>query len=507
MADDRPNVLFLMSDQHSFRHVGFSGRETPAATPALDGLADAGTVFDATYCPVPLCTPSRMCTLTGREAQRCGAWENWLRLDPALPTLPGAFSAAGYDTCLVGKMHLGGDRQFVGFDDRPYGDLTGMAGHQTEPPMSYWEREWEGNPKGWQGNAGHPAPRVTGIPESLLQERNVYEESVAWLREQGDAPWFLCASFSRPHGPLTAPRRHLDSHENVSMPAVWPDPLDHPAAPGEGNDREAMLAERGAYMACVDFLDEVLGDLLATLDREGFLENTVVVYTSDHGDMAGEHDTSGKCKPFEDSVRVPTVVQTPAQRAGDAPARRIETPVSLVDLFPTLCGLAGVETPAGLDGADLSTAVETGVEPDRGPVVSDYLTPSFGFPEFRMVRDGEYKLVRYRDDHPDLLFDLAADPEETETLAADGGPDDPAAAAARERLGAFVAETLDFDVAEAIRRRDEEELPQYELPTGTRGLHNAYHRPDGRVVEADTPLYHPHVLAEDAERIYPDYEE
>jgi choline-sulfatase len=509
MPEERPNVLFLMSDQHSFRHVGFSDRETPVETPALDGLAADGTVFDATYCPVPLCTPSRMCMLSGREVQRCGAWENWLRLDPELPTLPEAFAEAGYATSLVGKMHLGGDRQFVGFEDRPYGDLTGMAGHQTEPPASWWERARTDTPKGWKGNPGHPDPHVTGIPESLLQERNVLEESLAWLREQesadADQPWFLCASFSRPHGPLTAPRRHLDEFppEDVPMPEVWPEVLEHPAAPGEDNDREEMLTERAAYLACVEFLDEVLGDLLATLDREGFLENTVVVYLSDHGDMAGEHDAAGKCKPFEDSVRVPMVVETPAQRRGEADAHRVETPVSLLDLFPTLCGLAGVDAPDGLDGADLSDAVATGAEPDRGPVVSDYLTPSFGFPEFRMVRDGRHKFVRYRDDsYPDLLFDLAADPEETENLAPDADGED---RAALERLRAHVEESLDFGVAEAIRRRDEEELPENALPTGTRELVNAYHRPDGRVVEADTPLYHPHVITEDAERIYPDY--
>ena len=497
MPDDRPNVLFLMSDQHSFRHVGFSGRETPAATPAIDGLAESGTVLDATYCPVPLCTPSRMCTLTGREAQRCGAWENWLRLDPELPTLPGVFSAAGYDTCLVGKMHLGGDRQFVGFEDRPYGDLTGGVGHQTEPPMSYWEREWEGNPKGWQGNPGHPAPHVTGIPESLLQERTVYEESVAWLREQGEDPWFLCASFSRPHGPLTAPERHLDGHDDVSMPAVWPDSLDHPAAPGEGNDREAMLTERGAYMACVEFLDEVIGDLLATLDREGYLENTVVVYTSDHGDMAGEHGLWWKQSWQEGSSHVPMAIRTPEHRAGERDPADIETPTSLLDLYPTLCSLAGVEYPDDLDGADLSAAVETGTEPDRGPVVCDTTAGLAEGLAFRMVRDGDYKYVRFRD-APPLLFDVASDPKETENLARGDLP------AAGEELAAYAEETLDFDAVEAGVERAREERDDHTLPIPP-GTGNAYLMPDGRLVDAATPLYQPDELAWEPADVFEDY--
>jgi choline-sulfatase len=502
---DAPNVLVLLSDQHSFRHVGFSGRDTPVETPAMDGVAASGTVFHAAYCPVPLCTPSRMCLLSGREAQRCNAWENWHQLDPDLPTLPGPFSAAGYDSCLVGKMHLGGDHQFAGFDDRPYGDLTGMAGHQSDPPMSYWEEQWAGNPSA-------PEEPVTGIPESLLQERNVVEESLAWLRERdhgSDDPWFLCASFSRPHGPLTAPRRYVErARERVTIPEVWPGPDDHPEEPNWERSREEMLRRRAAYVACVEYLDEVFRDFLTLLESEGLLDDTVVVYTSDHGDMAGEHDAGGKCKPHEDSTRVPLVVRTPAQYRREAPARRVETPVSLVDLYPTLCSLADVDPPDGLDGHDLAGAVREGVEPDRGPVVSDYLTPSFGLPEFRMVRDGRWKFVAYRDPEvPDRLFDLNADPEERDDLgpAVRAGDAGEGATAALDRLRAHVDETIDFGVVEAIRRRDEEALPQHSLPTGTRGLVNAYHRPDDRVVEADTPLYHPHVLAERAERIYPDY--
>jgi choline-sulfatase len=492
MPDDSPNVLFLMSDQHSFQFV--SDRFDGVQTPTLDGLRGSGTVFESAYCPVPLCTPSRMCTLSGREAQRCGAWENWLRLDPDLPTLPDAFGDAGYDTCLEGKMHLGGDHQFVGFDDRPYGDLTGMTGHQSDPPEPYWAKD---------DRAINYTYGETGIPESLLQERNIIEESIAWLREHdrsGD-PWLLCASFSRPHGPNTAPERHLDRYppEEVVPPETWPGgEIDHPAVEA-ADDREAMLASRAAYFACVDFLDEALGDFLALADRAGLLENTVVVYVSDHGDMAGEHGRGGKGIWYEDSARVPMVVQTPAQRRGDADAHTVETPVSLLDLYPTLCSLAGIETPSGLDGHDLSAAVETGAEPDRGPVVTDYLTPSFGGKEYRMVREGDYKFVHYRDEeYPDILIDLESDPRETTNLAPDADGED---REALQRFREYVADTIDFDVCEAIRHRDEEELPDHALPVGGTEFINAYHLPDGRVVDADAPLYRPHVIADDGDRV------
>jgi choline-sulfatase len=496
MPEDRPNVLFLMSDQHSHRHLShrFDGA-APVSTPTLDGIAERGVDFGTTYAQVPLCTPSRMCLLTGREAQRCSAWENWHRIPPGIPTLPETLSEAGYDTCLVGKMHLGGNRQFVGFDERPYGDLTGMTGHQHEPP------------KPGSNASGGSVPGETEIPESLLQETNTVRETVSWLREQAaesDDPWFLTASFSRPHPPLTAPGRFFEEDwpAGVSDPPVPVDAGPEHASIEGGHDAvdEELRRKRAAYFACVDYFDELVGDLLTLLEAEGHLENTIVVYASDHGELAGERGLFGKGRWLEGATRVPLLVETPAHRDGERAGATVETPVSLGDLFPTLCGLTGVEAPDGLDGTDLSAAVETGAEPDRGPVVCDYLTPSFGHAEFRMVRDGDYKYVTFPE-HSDLLFDLGADPHERESVL-----DDPEHADAAERLGDYVAEHTDWGAIRATRRRDEEELPEVGLGTaGTKELLNLYHMPDGRVVDGDAPLYNPRVIAEDPERIFEDY--
>ncbi len=132
----RPNILLLLSDEHSFRFMGHVSEDEggePIQTPNLDRLATQATVFSDAYCQMPLCTPSRISMLTGREVRNCGAWKNGSVLRPELPTLPGVLRDAGYTTCLVGKMHLGGTQQFVGFEHRPYGDLTGKTGHQWEP--------------------------------------------------------------------------------------------------------------------------------------------------------------------------------------------------------------------------------------------------------------------------------------------------------------------------------------------------------------------------------------
>ncbi len=176
---------------------------------------------------------------------------------------------------------------------------------------------------------------------------------------------------------------------------------------------------RRAYFACVEFLDEIVGDLLASLERDGALENTIVIYMSDHGELAGEHGLWEKRTWHEGSTRVPWIVQLPEHRRGDLSPSRIETPVSLVDLLPTICGLTGASVPDGVDGVDLSRSVRSGTEPDRGVVFCDYLDPESEGLRYRIAIDGRFKYVRFQD-APDRLYDIEADPLERQDLLATG---------------------------------------------------------------------------------------
>jgi choline-sulfatase len=430
-STQKPNVLFLLSDEHSFRFLSDHHDPKlaePCRTPTLDHLKGHGTAMNTTYCQMPLCTPSRMCMLSGKQVRNCGAWFNSSVLAPDLPTIPKTFAAAGYTTALVGKMHFGGNLQYHGFQHRPYGDLTGNCGHQREMVDLKALGIEDATPMQMRTlTAG-----LTTIPESQLQEQIVARETITFLREQTAAnpekPWFLCASMSRPHFPLNAPKRHLDKYwpTGVTPPKVGRtgDSFDHPMTQGmrkgfeaDRIDGDELAKARAAYFACVDYLDEVIGDLLAVLEKDGLLENTIIVYTSDHGEMVGEHGVWWKNSWHEASARVPFIFQTPAQRRGQIKPHQINTPVSLADLFPTLCGLAGINQPDGLDGMDLSTAVTTGQEPQRGYVCSDVLFDRWGKgTSFRMVRDGKYKYIGFAD-APELLFDLEADPFEQSNLA------------------------------------------------------------------------------------------
>ncbi|WP_082256357.1 sulfatase [Haloferax sp. ATB1] len=507
MVDEQPNILLLMSDQHNSRYLSHRETDVPVRTPTLDDLAENGVTLDRAYCPVPICTPSRLSILTGREARNAGAWENSSLLKPELPTLPETLSEAGYATCLQGKMHLGGDRQFAGFDHRGYGDLTGQTGHQADPPTAGLEGGWERASR--ITDAG-----VTGIPESMMQEHNAAWETVSFLREHRhrshSEPWFACVSFSRPHWPRTAPRRFIDRHPSDDLPPLRTGPTaadEHPHVEKlrtvhipDGIDESAQKNARAAYASCVDYLDEIIGDLLGTLERDGFLENTIVIYVSDHGELAGEHGLWEKQTWHEDSIRVPWIIQLPSHRAGECSPGRLQTPVSLIDLFPTVCGLSGVPTPNSVDGVDLSGSIRRTAEPSREPVFVDYLA-SYSADEgyvYRAIIDGRHKYVHYQD-APDRLFDLEADPlEEHDQIGKEEY------GSVETSLRTLAEDTLDFEEAAVERAADREHREDHKLgiPSGTG---NAYYLPDGRLVDADTPLYQPHILAEDPDVVFDDH--
>lgn len=508
---ERPNVLILHSDEHSFRFLSARSRARggePCQTPVLDDLIARGVHFDAAYCQMPLCTPSRIAMLTGRHAHRCGAWSNGSILDPNLPTFGSHFQANGYETAVVGKTHLGGSLQHAGFGARPYGDFGGPCSHQPDP----LEKTGDGL-RTRTVDAG-----ISEVPESLLQENMIARESLAWLREhrhaKPDTPWLVYTSFSRPHFPLTAPKRFFDRYYPDGVTRPWVertgDSADHPMTVGAikgfrtaeiGEDE--MLKARAAYFAAVDFLDELLGDFLALLDRDGFLDNTVIVYTSDHGELAGEHGIWWKNTWHEAAAHVPLIVSLPEHRDRSLDAREVRLPVSLADLFPTLCGLAGLDRPDGLDGVDLTAVLKGGSSAaldDRVGVITESPNPRWGTgTEFRMIRSQQYKYIAFRGCE-DLAFDMESDPDEQHNLLK-ADPDNAALKALRDAA----MDGFDFDEVEALRVRQTAEL-RAKYPARVK-MHtpNQILRGDGKLVEADAPLYAPQVISDDPARDFDDY--
>ncbi len=486
---NRPNILLIQTDQHNAHLAGFAGHGT-VRTPALDRLAARGTVFDAAYCQSPLCVPSRTSMLAGTYVPKCGAWDNGSVLFPEHTTLPGWMGDHGYVSAAVGKMHFRGREQMHGWQHRPFGDLVECIApmHQPDPPETAdgrWNRHAVGR---------FPFAGPTHIPEGLLADPLITRESLAWLAEYtasgDDRPWFFCASYQRPHFPLTAPERYIRAalDADPDLPEPPPDDLDqlHPHdrfivedfrlrrfAPEE--HRRALAG----YHACVAFVDDCIGDLLAGMERLGLLENTCIVYTSDHGDMAGEHGLWWKRTYYEASARVPLIIAGPGLPA----AERVATPVELVDLFPTLCNWGGFGVPEGLDGEDLSCLLDPARRQQRRKrVARSELLGETTSTRFRMVRDERWKLVAFPE-APSRLFDLRDDPDERTDLAGS-----PPADAPMEQLQDALRGGHDWQDLERCRQRDRQRAAAFRSDTRSPSTMQ-YRLRDGRIIPGDAQLY------------------
>jgi choline-sulfatase len=485
-----PNLLVIMTDQHDPRIAGYAG-DPIVRTQALDALAARSVRFDTAISPSPLCTPARMCLLTGKEPQNCAAWNNHWIIFPEHTTWPAHFAAHGYRTCLVGKMHFGGRDQMQGFQDRPYGDLRHGLGHQPDPLSMF------------PGYGAARSAGVTEIPESLLQDVVVTRETMAYILEREaepePPPWFVCASYSRPHPPLTAPGRYLARYrDRVPPPEQGGTPSEEPFARARAaghldlTDEEIRLG-REAYYACVDFVDDCIGELLTALEKEGALENTLVIYTSDHGEMLGSHGIWGKAVYSDRAVRVPLLICGPGVATG---GYGVTHPVSLIDLYPTACALAGLPIPPGLDGKDLSAllAHPDTAPPPREAALSLYCqygvvlknAPSIPDTEpnraWRLARTDRWKCVEI-EQGATLLFDLQADPEETRDLSGD-----PACAQILATLQKRLRQDFNWSEVHERLQADRQRLP--ELKSGrTPTTPNQYRLPDGREFDAEASLY------------------
>ncbi len=427
MNRPRPNVLILISDQHNPHIAGFEG-DKRARTQHLDRLAAESVRFTSAYCQCPLCTPSRISLWTGMLPWRCAAWGNNMPIFPEFCTLPEHFGRHGYATCGIGKMHVGGERPMNGFHERPYGDLIPncFCGHQPDPIHSAKDQNWTNHQVGRFTYAG-----ATEVPESLIQDHVVSCQAAAWIRDHAatskDKPWFVCASYQRPHHPLTAPSRYFKRYWPQGSPPLgklpdgYPDNI-HPHDRFIVEDfnlaklpREEIQRGLAAYYASVDYLDDCIGDLLNSLESEGLLKNTVVVYLSDHGDLASEYGLWWKRSPREGSARVPLLIRVP-----DNPTiGQVDTPVELVDIFPTLCDVCQIPKPRDLDGETLLPFLHGSGERRRKDFArSEYLLRSESC--FRMIRTPRWKYVEFLiEDWQPMLFDMQEDPQELSNIAAE----------------------------------------------------------------------------------------
>jgi arylsulfatase A-like enzyme len=396
----QPNVVFVFADEWRAQTTGYAG-ELGIRTPVLDRLSGESINLVTAVSNCPLCTPYRGCLLTGQYPLTHGLFVNDVSLDPAADGLAKSFARGGYDTAYVGKWHVDGhgrdayippERQ-QGFQhwqvlecSHDYNHSPYYEGHS--PEIKYWD--------------GYDAIAQTRAAQSYIRQHD------------NRNPFLLVLSWGPPHFPYdTAPEVYRALYSDAP-------PQRRPNVPlGTWIITRDALA--GYYAHC-SVLDTCVGDLLATLEEQGLDENTIFVFTSDHGDAIGSHNHGNKQAPWDECIRVPFLLRWPA-RFGRAP-RRLDALIGAPDLMPTLLGLCDLPIPGSVEGLDFSDYLAGGPDPSDGAALIAVYHPIAdwahceGGREYRGLRTKRHTYVRALDG-PWMLFDNQADPYQMHNLVDD----------------------------------------------------------------------------------------
>jgi choline-sulfatase len=415
-----PNLVLIMSDQHNPRVAGYAG-DPVVKTPHLDRLARNGTAFRNVYCPYPLCVPSRMAFMTGQYPGDVNVWDNGSILSSDVPTFAHALGGAGYEAVLCGRMHFYGPDQFHGFERRLYGESDDLF---TPEILGRGHNRTNGQTKYAVEVAGY------GRTGAQAYDRNVTAEACSFIagRAHSERPYCLVVGYFLPHNPLICSRDLFEHYlAALPLPRAMPDEYLsnlHPALRlwRERRGVDDLTPEQNhrglaAYYGLVTELDRNIGRIVDAVSRSSGAEDTVVIYTADHGDNACERGMWWKSSYFDGAARVPLIVSDPKRFDRD---RNVDRVASLIDLGPTVLDIAGAEPLPHVTGYSLTGFLNAGGEPDDWPdkIFCEYIGDHGDKPSC-MIRSGPWKLMYYSEFDSFLLFNMEEDPNELNDLAAD----------------------------------------------------------------------------------------
>jgi arylsulfatase A-like enzyme len=422
----QPNILYIFSDQHRFCDVGYAGNHE-VETPYLDALAEQGAWFSASYSNCPLCVPARGTILTGLHPLKHGAAANDLPVHTNIPSIANVLNGAGYETGYIGKWHLGGvprDKFIL-----ESGRLGFSHWNGCNCSHAYMNAYYDDNSNTRHKIEGYEPFTQTELAIRYMEDRN-----------NKDKPWALWLSYGTPHDPYDElPQEELkywrDKRLNL-RPNVEPDHLD----PMEFiyRPKPDIRENYAGYNGHIRLLDRQIGRLVEWLRTNNALNNTVIVYTSDHGDMMGSHGFLNKQLYFEESAKIPLVISWP----GYIPAGQRRQPISLVDHVPTLLGLLGLSGLENVDGTDQSAILRTPNAPGQQAVYIYSYVPchqaSLRTPaSWRAIVSEKTKYVTDQDSQPVALYDLENDPYEMLNLM-----DNPAYVMLKKQMEKMLAEQV-----------------------------------------------------------------
>jgi choline-sulfatase len=421
---NKPNILVIMSDEHNAGVLGCYGNDI-IRTPNLDGLAKRGVTFESCYCNSPLCVPSRLSFTAGKYASRVGAWNNSCWLPSAdYPSLPRIMNAAGYESILCGKMHYDQTRRY-GFRE--------IGGNMNNATMT-----GKGSRRKADDLASKPgiSPRFddfhTGESSSILKhDRAVTAGTVEFLsqRRASDKPFFMLAGYLAPHFPLIVPEEYWRPYQGkIPMPVIpeghlesQPRNYKHLRTGFDVEDVPEQIVRKGRelYYGLTQWVDDQIGKVLNALTGSEAADNTVVIYTTDHGENMGEHGLWWKNCMYQQASHVPLIVSWPARWKG--PQRRTQA-CSLVDVVQTVAALGGADVPGDWDGDSMLGWLDDPGTDWKDLAVSEYYAHNIAS-GYAMIRTGKYKYVYHTpadSGHPAEreLYDLQSDPGEFNNLAA-----------------------------------------------------------------------------------------
>jgi len=419
---NQPNILIIHADQHRMDCIGaYDNRDVK--TPNIDKLAEEGVIYHNAYCPLPVCTPSRYSLLSGMYVHEHNGWTNHSTLNPNIETFPEVLKSAGYKTKAIGKMHFAPTYLDLGFEEMILSEQDGPGRWDDDYHRDLMKndlvdaidlvdqrQEYRKNAPGkyWESFGTIP----TNLPDEFYSTNWISNHAVEALKEWDQTGNMLMVGYIKPHHPFDPPKKWAERYnpDKLELLPGWTEtPLSHDTRQNPGYfsnkdlDESILRKSMAYYYACITQIDDEVGRMIKILKDKGIYDNTIIIYTSDHGEHLGYHHQLLKGGYLYESImKVPLIIKYPNGQYAGTEYRKL---VSNIDLAPTILNIAGLEPPKTMSGYNLSNDSNS----------REYIFGHAWLGSQAMARSKRYKLIAKRDGES-LFFDLENDPQEMNNL-------------------------------------------------------------------------------------------